>query len=319
MMNEINRRQFLNRSTQQAGIAVAAASSLAGSSASGAEEDERPAAKFGAFTKSFQDRPIPEVCRIFKQIGLDGLDLTVRPGGHIDPKDVTKELPKAVMAAKDAGVEILQLTTSITDADDTAERTFAACAAQNIDRIKMGYYRYSEFGTLAKQIDAVRKRVAGVAKLAAKHGVLPCIHIHSGSFIPSHGTILYELLRDFSPQEIGAYVDPLHMTMEGGKDGWRQGLDLLAQWTAMCSVKNFRWEQGERDKTGQMRWHTRTVACADGIAPLPNFVDSLKKLGYAGNYSLHSEYKGRHSFKNMTTDECIEQTAKDLKFFKNLI
>ncbi len=318
-MNEINRRRFLNQSTQQAAMAVTAAS-LANSFSTAAEkEGDREGGKVVAFTKSFQDRPIPEVCRIFKRIGLDGLDLTVRPGGHIDPKNVTKELPAAVHAARDAGVEILQLTTSITDADGTAERILAACAEQKIDRIKMGYYRYRELGTLAKQIAAVRKRVASVAKLAARFGVLPCIHIHSGTFIPSHGTMLYELLRDFSPKELGAYVDPLHMTLEGGKDGWRQGLDLLAPWTALCSVKNFHWERGERDKTGQLRWHTRLVACADGICPLPEFVSTLKKLGYAGNYSLHSEYKGRHSFKDMTTDECIEQTAMDLKFFKKLI
>ncbi len=27
--------------------------------------------------------------------------------------------------------------------------------------------------------------------------------------------------RDISPGEVGAYVDPLHMAMEGGRDGWR--------------------------------------------------------------------------------------------------
>ena len=74
-----------------------------------------PGPKIGGFTKSFQDRPIPEVCRMFKQIGLDGLDLTVRPKGHIEPEQVAQELPKAVAAAKEAGVEILFLTTAITD------------------------------------------------------------------------------------------------------------------------------------------------------------------------------------------------------------
>ena len=31
----------------------------------------------------------------------------------------------------------------------------------------------------------------------------------------------------------------LHMVLEGGGDGWRQGLDLLAPWIALVAVKNF--------------------------------------------------------------------------------
>jgi sugar phosphate isomerase/epimerase len=210
------------------------------------------------------------------------------------------------------------LTTAITDPDQNAERILATASKLGIKKIKMGYYRYTQFGKLARQMDEVRKRISAVAKLASKYGVLPCVHIHSGAFIPSHGTMLYDMLREFSPEEVGAYVDPLHMTIEGGKDGWRQGLDLLAPWIALCAMKNFDWQSGERDRKGQQRWHTRLVPVADGIAPIPEFVGALKKLGYKGHYSLHSEYKGRHSFKNMTTDECLRQTAVDLKFFRQL-
>eukprot|EP00913_Durusdinium_trenchii_P035302 g33032.t1 len=270
--------------------------------------------EIGAFTKSFQDRPIPEVCRIFKKIGLDGLDLTVRPGGHIEPKNVTAELPRAAEAAKNAGTRLLFLTTGITDADDDAERVLAAAAKAGVRRVKLGYYRYRKFGTLSKQIDAVRKRLAGVIELAGKHGVRPCVHIHSGSFLPSHGTQLYQLIHDYKPTDVGAYVDPLHMTLEGGRDGWRQGLDLLAPWIALCSIKNFDWVKSKRDRHGQLRWKTRTVPVADGICPLPDFFATLRQTGYRGPYSLHSEYKSSHSFRRLDTDGCIEQTARDLKF-----
>lgn len=322
MTEPIDRRRFLQ--TAATASAAATAVSFASSSSTNSAVAAKLAGKTDgpqvvAFTKSFQDRPIPEVCQIFKSIGLDGLDLTVRPGGHIDPKDVKQQLPAAVKAAHDHGVQIPMLTTAITDNDQLAENILATAAETGVGRIKMGYYRYEKFGTLAQQIQAVRKRVASVVKLAAKHQVLPCIHIHSGKYIPSHGTMLYEVLRDFSPSEVGAYVDPLHMTLEGGNDGWRQGLDLLAPWISLVSMKNFKWEMGERDNSGQMEWHTRLVPVADGIAQIPEFVKVLKQLGYNGIYSMHSEYKGRHSFKDMNTDECIQQTAADLKFFKPLL
>ena len=316
---DLSRREFLTDSFV-GGAAVAAGLSFAT-----AAKAEEPANKqqdgplVVAFTKSFQDRSIPEVCEMFKGIGLDGLDLTVRPRGHIEPKDVATELPKAVAAAKQAGVQIPFLTTGIVTADAEAELLLKTAADLGIDRIKLGYYRYKPFGTLVEQMDEVRKQLDGVVQLAKKYKVLPCVHIHSGTHLPSHGTQLYELIRDYSPEEVGAYVDPLHMTLEGGGDGWRQGLDLLAPWVALSSMKNFDYEPQNRDKTGQLRWHTRVVPLADGIAPIPDFVATLKKIGYHGIYSLHSEYKGRHSWQDLDTDACLKQTAADLQFLRPLL
>jgi len=274
--------------------------------------------KIGAFTKSFQNWPIPVVCHRFREIGLDGLDLTVRARGHIEPEDVAEQLPLAAKAALEAGSEILFLTTDITDPTPEAETLLATAAKLGITRIKLGYYRYKPFGTLLEQMDQTRRRIAAVAKLAGKYSVLPCVHVHSGPYIPSHGTMLYELIRGFSPEEVGAYVDTLHMVLEGGRDGWRQGLDLLAPWLTLVAVKNFAWYRQQRDKRGQLRWAHRVVPIADGISPLPEFVDTLKQTGFDGLCSLHSEYQGKHSFKDLDTEACLAQTAEDLKFLKGL-
>ncbi len=326
---QINRRNFINQSSKMAAVAAGAtfvASTTTTATKSASAKSIRTAKKtdtqVGAFTKSFQDRSIPEVCRIFKKIGLDGLDLTVRKGGHIDPKNVKAELPQAAAAAKAEGVELLFLTTGITENNQEAETLLAAAEKIGIDRIKLGYFRYKQFGTLAKQIEMVKKSLASIIKLTKKYHIKPCVHIHSNSLIPSHGTLCYQLLQDFDPKEIGAYVDTLHMVKEGAGDGWRQGLDLLAPWVSMCAVKNFSFEQdknNKRDKQGQMIWHTKTVPVADGISPIPKFVARLKQIGFHGPYSLHSEYKGRHSFVNMNTKSCIIQTEKDIKYFRPLV
>ena len=60
------------------------------------------------------------------------------------------------------------------------------------------------------------------------------------------------------------------------------------------------------------------VPLDEGVAPLPDFIATLRKIGYDGTYSLHSEYKGKHSFRDMTTEECLKQTAADFRFFKSL-
>lgn len=323
--NRLPRRDFLKQTAAQVLTGTAIASLLQSEHGLQAGEDlktkSKPAAGYqlGAFTKSFQDMPIPAVCQAFQSMGLDGLDLTVRPNGHILPENVEQELPQACAAAKEAGVKILFLTTMIEEPDQNAERILATAQEQGIDRVKIGYYRYKTFGTLAQQLKETTKKIGKVAKLCQKYDVLPCVHVHSNAFLPSHGTQLYQLIQGFSPEEVGAYVDTLHMVKEGSGDGWRQGLDLLGPWIALCAVKNFAWERGDgRDKHGQQIWEAKTVPVADGISPIPQFVDALRKLGYKGTFSLHSEFKGRHSWKELSTQECLDQTAVDAKYFRSL-
>jgi len=46
---------------------------------------------------------------------------------------------------------------------------------------------------------------------------------------------------------------------------------------------------------------------------------TLKEIGYDGIVSLHSEYKGRASWRKLTTPELLEQSAADLRYLKQLI
>lgn len=63
---------------------VAVASGLAAMTARlQAAEGERSAPEVCVYTEHFQQLSIPEVCRVSQEIGINGLELTVRPGGHI--------------------------------------------------------------------------------------------------------------------------------------------------------------------------------------------------------------------------------------------
>lgn len=317
----LGRREFLTGMSGLAGTAAGAAllHGMPSAGAAASDESASPRPVVAAFTKSFQDWSIPEVCRRFREIGLDGLDLTVRPGGHIAPEDAPQQLPRAAAAAREHGLSLVQLTTGVTAADPVSERLFAAAAEVGVTRLKLGYYRYSEFGTLRAQLDAVRRQLEGVVTLGEKHAVHPCVHVHSGRYIPASGHSLYELLRSFDPVRIGAYVDMLHMSLEGGGDGWRQGIDLLAPWISLCAVKNYALERSGLNKDGQQQWSLQVCPLADGISPIPQFVAALRQVGYRGPYSLHSEYQGSHSFRDLSAEGCLAQTSDDLRYFRRLL
>jgi sugar phosphate isomerase/epimerase len=272
------------------------------------------------FTDNLADLTIAQACDAAKAAGFDGLDLTLRPGGHVLPENAEKGMADAKTIADKAGAAIPMISTGITDADSPhAEAIFAAAAHYGARRVKLGYWPYEPFGTLTKQVDHARTMLGRIVPLAKKYHVLPCVHCHSGRFVASGGPMLYLVLRDFDPSEVGAYVDPMHMTIEGGRAGWEMGLDLLAPWIALVGIKNFRWLPDKRDDQGQLRWKWEYCPLADGQAPLPEFMAYLARLKYDGIVSFHSEYKGDTSFRRLSTPELLDQSAADLRFLKKLI
>jgi len=271
------------------------------------------------FTDNLADLSIAEACRAARNAGFDGVDLTVRPGGHVKPGDAEMGLAEARRVADGEGVSIPMITTAVTDAKEPhAEPVFAAAAHYGARMLKLGYWEYRPFGTLAKQIDEARERLERLARLGEKYKVLPCVHCHSGRFVASGGALLYLVLREFRPGEAGAYVDPMHMTIEGSLSGWELGLDLVAPWLALAGVKNFRWKEAGRDGKGQMRWRWEYVPLEDGHAPLPEFMGYLRQLRFDGVVSLHSEYKGESSWRRLSTPELVEQSRKDLVYLRSL-
>jgi sugar phosphate isomerase/epimerase len=275
--------------------------------------------KFALFTDNLADLTIPEACAAARRAGFDGLDLTVRPGGHVLPEQAGLGLPEAKQAADAAEIALPMISTALTDDDSPhAEAIFAAAAHEGIRLLKLGYWEYRPFGTFAAQLEAARAKLRRLVRLGRRYSVLPCVHCHSGRFLAAGGAQLYLLLREFAPGEVGAYVDPMHMAIEGGRAGWEMGLDLVAPWLALAGVKDFRWLPDGRDAAGQRRWRWEYCPLGEGQAPLPEFFGYLKRLGYDGVVSLHSEYKGETSFRRLSTPELLEQSSADLRFLKSL-
>jgi sugar phosphate isomerase/epimerase len=276
--------------------------------------------QFVLFTDNLADLSIPQACAAAKDAGFDGLDLTLRPGGHVLPENAELGLSAAKHAADDAGVTIPLVSTALSAADSPhADAIFAAAAHYGARHLKLGYWEYRPFGTLTSQIAEARAKLRRLAQLGRKYHVLPCVHCHSGRFLAAGGPMLYLILQDFDPAEVGAYVDPMHMTIEGGRAGWELGLDLVAPWLALVGVKNFRWLPAERDRSGQQRFRWEYCPMADGQAPLPEFFAYLRQLKYDGIVSFHSEYKGETSFRRLTTPELLKQSAADLTYVKRLL
>ncbi len=260
------------------------------------------------FAKKFQSLPLDEFADLVADIGFDGVDLTVRPGGYIRPEEVEDRLPEAVDTIRSRGLSVPMITTAITNAEEPyAEEIFRVAAECGVRYIKLGYWAYKGFGFLKRQVIEARGKLKGVEKLCRKYGVTAALHSHSGMFLTAEPAVVWALLKGFSPDFIGAYIDPGHMAVEGGLAGWLMGMDILSNRIRMVAVKDYGWfrEGG--------KWKAKVVPLGEGLVPWREVFDILKRIGFDGPFSLHSEYRG------LSLRELIEQTRRDICFIKNIM
>jgi sugar phosphate isomerase/epimerase len=272
------------------------------------------------FSKHLGPLPVPEAGRTIRELGFHGVDLTVRSGGHVLPEGVATALPEAVRQLADLGLAVPMITTSIVDAGEPhAEAVMAAAASLGIRNLKLGYWPYKPFGGIHAQIAAARKAMDGIEALARKHDVRACIHNHSGNSLSAEAGNVYLILKDRDPRNAGAYLDPGHMTLEGGYQGWMQGIDLLQEYVSMVAVKSFGHFPQRDEGTGETRWLHKMVPLKEGIVRWREVFGCLKSLAWDGVVTFHSEYQGSHSWRDLSLEELVAQTREDLAYLRPII
>jgi len=270
---------------------------------------------FSKMLKKIGNLNVEEAADYIAMMGFDGVDLTVRPGGHVQPEEASRRLPEAVEIFNSRGLEVPMITSNITSADEKyAEEIFKIASECNVRFIKLGYWRYVKFGKVREQIKHVRNAdLKGICRLSEEYGVTAGLHIHSGDFLTSNPAVLYLLLKGYDPEYLCAYIDPGHMAVEGGISGWKIGMDILGEYVRMVAVKDFGWFREEDRETGEKRWVVRTVPLSEGLVPWMEVFKYLKQMGFDGPVSIHSEYH------NISLDELIKLTRNDLKYLKKIL
>ena len=276
--------------------------------------------KWMMFIKHLQTLPLADAGRAIRDLGFEGVDLTVRPNGSVAPENVRTALPEAIRTLHDWGLAVPLVTTAITSASDAHARDILeSAAAAGIKEIKLGYVPVKEFGTFQSTLESFNRELDGLEKLAKSTGVRVNLHLHSGAYLTSLAAAVWYLIKDRDPAAVGAYVDPGHMFVEGGRDGWRLGLDLLHSRIALVAIKDLVFEQVRDERLDKPRWVTRIVPLDRGAVPWPEVFQLLKKSNFDGWISVHSEYQGGHSWRDLKVQEVIDQTRLDLAYLRKAL
>lgn len=238
------------------------------------------------FSKPFQFQwmDYAMLCQTFAAAGLQGVDYTVRPEGHVTPERVAQDLPKAVAAAKNAGISAKLMTTAILDASEPAtEAILQAAAAQGIRYYRMGWYDYEKGKPLQESIRKRAGQLHVLAELNKKHGIKAAYQNHSGVKMGAAVWDLYDMIKEADPEWAGVQYDIRHATVEGA-NSWPLGLQLISPHINTIVIKDVRW------KLENGKYTLENVPLGEGMVDFKAYFKKIKELGIKAPISLHLEY-----------------------------
>jgi sugar phosphate isomerase/epimerase len=291
-----------------AGAAPAAAVSRP-AGASGPASDATSGPRYCIFSKHLPDLGWADLAAATIDMGFDGIDLTVRPRGHVLPERVREDLPRAVEAVRAKGTTISMVTTEITSADQPTARTILEAAGKaGIGLVKVGYWKYA-LKDVRAEVAAMGRDLAGLAVLAKQHGVAIGVHNHHGNL----GSALWDIaphIDALDPAAIGYYFDPRHALAEGGGVGWKAATLLTAPRMKMVAVKDLFWAKGPKG------WVIENCPMGEGMVDWGWFSTALARSSFAGPISVHLEYRIPGSTPEALRRSTMEAATRDLAFIK---
>lgn len=270
------------------------------------------------FSKNLHWLGYEDMARVAAEMGFDGVDLTVRPDGHVEPARVKEDLPKAVEAIRNAGLEVYMITTGLQSMySPLAEDILATASQLQIPFYRMGWMNYDDKLDIPANLKSFKQNLVGLASLNEKHKICGDYQNHSGSSFGSPVWDLSQLLQDMNPSWIGSQYDILHAVVEGA-NSWPLGLKSLMSYVHTMDIKDFRWQKNE---TG---WKAEVVPLGEGMVDFQKFLSLLKMYQIKGPFSMHFEYPlgGAESGARQITlprEQVLTAMRRDLLRFREML
>ena len=277
--------------------------------------DDEKELSISLFSKHLQFLNYSEMAEAAADMGFNGLDLTVRPKGHVLPERVVDDLPKAVAAMTAHGLKPKMMTTTVWDITLEKQKTVLETAASlGFTHYRTGWLKYGEdkslvesqrlFGQQAKALEACNRNL----------GLVGCYQNHAGKNV---GAPIWDLPAIFSATDnefMGCQYDIRHAVAEAG-GSWELGLRLISPFIKSIVIKDFKWGQVNG------KWKPIHVPLGEGMVDFSRYFSLLKAYKINVPVSLHLEYdlggaeRGASTI-NMPRKEIFLRMKKDLNFLK---
>src|SRR5688572_5204968 len=273
--------------------------------------------KIHIFSKHLQFLNYQDMAEAAAEMNFDGIDLTVRPKGHVLPERVDTDLPKAVEAMKKVNFVPSLMTTAVDDAADTTDKKVLTVAAKlGFKFYRMNYFSYPDGKTMPAAMEDFQQKVKELSHLNKDLGLTGCYQNHSGDLAGSAIWELWELLKEADHDFMGLRYDIRHAVSEGALS-WQNGLRLVQSQIKTIAVKDFTW-QNENGKSV-----IRDIPIGEGTVDFTTYFKLLKQYKINVPVSMHMEYPlggAEHGTSKLSCDKQVVFNAmkKDLQKIRDL-
>jgi L-ribulose-5-phosphate 3-epimerase len=286
-----NRRQFLYASALTGATMATDAFAHAGGVVSSPSPHDAwqanavsGAGKLSIFSKNLHWLDYQEMAKVVADLGFDGVDLTVRPAGHVLPERVTTDLPKAVEAIRNAGLSVYMITTAIDNATAPhSEAIIKTAGSLGIGQFRMGWFKYDGKKGIGNYLAESTSKLKDLAALSAEHKIIAAYQNHNGEYFGAPIWDLHAALRDINSPWLCSQYDIMHATVEGA-NAWPMGLELIRPYISSVDIKDFMW--GKKDG----KWSVQLVPPGEGMVDLKRFFALVAPNGWNVPLSVHYEY-----------------------------
>ncbi len=268
------------------------------------------------FSKHLQFLNYNDMSEAAAELGFDGLDLTVRPKGHVLPERVTDDLPKAVAAMKKYGINPGMMTTNVWEVKNVEHKTVLEIASKlGFTHYRTGWLKYPEDGTIAESQAIYGQQAAELEVLNKDLGLIGCYQNHAGNHVGAPIWDLPPILSATNNEYMGCQYDIRHAVVEGGSS-WELGLRQIRPFIKSIVIKDFKW--GKVDG----KWKPVNTPLGEGMVDFNRYFSLLKKYKINVPVSLHLEYDlggAEHGDSKITIDrtQVFNAMKKDLAFLRN--
>ena len=265
------------------------------------------------FVEEFLD--YEELSSVVKEIGFDGVDLTVRPKGHVLPENVERDLPLATNAMQKQGLLTDMLSTSVIDVTNK-EHVKVLEVASNLGYgcYRTGWLKYPKDKPVEESLEIYKKQLQDLAALNTKLGIVGGYQNHSGNYFGAPVWDLKQVFSGISLKALGIQYDIMHATVEGAQS-WQLGLEMIKEHINSLVIKDFKWVE----KNG--KWKRKYMPLGEGMVDFESYFKFLQTHQINLPISMHFEYDLGGAEKGkipMIKKEIIyAQMKKDLLFLKD--
>ncbi|MUU76993.1 sugar phosphate isomerase/epimerase family protein [Winogradskyella endarachnes] len=269
------------------------------------------------FSKHLQFLDIKEAAEVAAELGFNGLDLTVRPKGHVLPEDTLTDLPKAISDINSVGSSCKMITTAITDINNAFDLDIIQTAAKHhVQFYRMNWYKYHEEITMEESIAIYQEQIKNLGEINKQHNIIGCYQNHAGTKVGASYWEINQLLESVNIDYFGVQYDIRHAMVDGGLS-WQNGLKLLNDNIQTIVLKDYKWAKVNG------KYKVINVPIGEGMVDFIKYFKLLKSYGLNPPVSLHLEYdlggaeKGRSEFK-VDKKVVFDAMRSDLKMIQKL-